>query len=168
MKRTGQLLARRYAQAIYEVMPSLIPDKLLVLADELEQRHSALVVAQELDYAESSPLLEGVFKQAGYGAAFDLLVKLLIEQRRVVLLPLILRALYDLCLQKQGIMHFTIESAVPLSDEEQQSLIIFLKNKTGKEIIYTLKNNPALIAGIKLYSNTYGYEHSIQQKLRQL
>ena len=67
-----------------------------------------------------------------------------------------------------NIMHFTIESTVNLSREELVPLKLFLAKKTGKSIIFHTEIKPELIAGIKAYSETLGFEHSIRKRLQAL
>ncbi len=169
MKKNEQRLARIYAKAVYNLLEELSEaqyKKLLILANELDKQRSVLLFAQVVQ-AETT-VLETFFSNAGYGTLFVPLITLLTAQRRIILLPLILRAVYKLYLVDKGIMHFTIESPVALTKKEQEGFVSFLQKKTGKEIRYTLKSNPDLLAGVKMYSDTLGYEHSIQQKLYQL
>lgn len=173
MKRNEERISHKYAKATYSKLGDQLTKelcgKLLPLAEKLETQRSVILLAQIVHRDDESVLaLEKFFKEAGFGSLFGKLVSLLIGQRRLILLPRVLRALYGICLEDKGIMHFIIESPLELSQEEQDGFVAFLQKKTGKEIRYTLKSNPDLIAGVKMYSDTLGYEHSVQQKLYQL
>ena len=170
MRRNEQRLALIYAKAVYNLLKDQLSEEqyeqLLGLAHELDTQRIAMLLVQVVQ-AETT-VLETFFSNAGFGDLFVPLVKLLTAQRRIVLFPLILRAVYRRHLADKGIMHFIIESPVELTKKEQEGFVSFLQKKTGKEIRYTLKSNPDLLAGVKMYSDTLGYEHSIQQKLYQL
>ena len=173
MKRNEQFLAIKYAKAVYSLWGTQLSgelyEQLSALAATLEEQRSVILLAQIVYRGdESIAVLETFFKNAGFDSIFVPLISLLNSKRRLILLPRILRELYSLYLEDKNIMHFTIESAVDLTQKQQEEFISFLEKKTGKEIRYTLKSNPDLIAGVKMYSDTLGYEHSIQQKLYQL
>ncbi len=170
MKQNEERIASKYAQAVYNQLGDQLSEELceqlLLLADALEAKRSVILLSYVARRDDS--MLEGLFEDAGYGSLFGPLVSLLREHRRLRLLPQVLRTVRDLYLEDNGIMHFIIESPVELTKKEQDGFVSFLQKKTGKEIRYTLKSNPELIAGIKMYSKTLGYEHSLQQKLYQL
>ena len=167
MRQNEQRIARKYAKAFYnqlgKQLGETVYEQLLSLADALEEERSVVLLLSYIHRdAERPSLLEALFSNDSF---FEPLVSLLSQHRRLVLLPQILRKVYDRYLEDKGIMHFTIESPVELTKKEQEGFVSFLQKKTGKEIRYTLKSNPELLAGIKMYSDTLGYEHSLQQKL---
>ena len=171
MKNVEEILACRYAQAYNRVLGDALSlelaERLPLIADVIETQRSLLIYAGLKDTTkESKQKISELFTVAGaQEKLFDPLIDLVAEHRRLTLLPRILRMMYAYYLEVQGIMHFTIESAVTLTDEERDEFVQFLKKKTDKEIRYTLTINPALIAGIKMYSDTLGYEYSVQQRL---
>lgn len=173
MKNTEEILARRYAQAFInqfgtELDADLI-DRLLLLADIIHPQRALLVYASLKDtQVESIKILNELFEAAGFGTLFASLITLVADQKRLELLPRILRVIHALYLDQQGIMHFTIESTIDLTQEEQDAFVSYLQKKTDKKIRYTLVNNPALIAGVKMYSNTLSFEHSVRQRLDEL
>lgn len=173
MKRNENRLAEKYAQAVFPLLKDSLDsaefERLIALADQLDAQRSIILFSQVIRQEPGGgSVLEQFFQHAGYQDHFSSLISLLILQRRMILLPQILRILYRRYLDDRGIIPFVFESPVTLTEAEQSKLVLFLQKKTGKEIRYTLKKNPALIAGIKLYSDTLGYEHSIRQKLYQL
>ncbi len=174
MKNEFQVLARRYAQAYLHVFGKNMTldqaQKLPVVADILEKHRSLLIFAAVPQTEERSKRhIVDLFKMAGFDASlYSSLFDLVTADNRLVIMSEILRKIYTLYLESQGIMHFILESAIPLQDDERNILVAFLHKKTQKEIHYTLVVNPALIAGIKMYSDGLGFEHSIQQRLNVL
>ena len=173
MKKTEETLTRRYALAFMNVVGDELDmehaEALPAAAAQIEGARFFLLYAQfTLGNASSTRGLEEFFVEAGYKKIFVPLILLLTESKRLVLLPGILRKIYKLYLARQNIMHFTIESAVELTQQEIDSFVSFLRKETGKEIQYTLKLNLDLIAGVKIFSDTLGFENSIRQKLNRL
>ncbi len=174
MKNESPILARRYAQAYVNLFGSSLTLeaalRLPVVASILEKHRSLLILAGlHATQERSKSQIKDLFKIAGFDASlYSSLLELVASHNRLGLMPGILRNIYKRYFDMRGIMHFTIESALPLYDEERDALLAFLRKKTAKEIQYTLVVNPALIAGIKMYSDTLGYEHSVQQKLYEL
>jgi len=97
---------------------------------------------------------------------FYALIDLLIAHRRGVLITPILKYLHEMIMEEQGIVSFTVESAYPLSDEQQREVKNFLAHETGKTIIDTYIVNKDLIAGLRVQSAGYLWEHSIKKYLR--
>jgi F0F1-type ATP synthase delta subunit len=174
MKSELKLLARRYAQAHLNLFGSgmtlLEAQNLSVLGDILTKHRSLLLFngIYQTHGSTNRPIVD-LFKMSELPAAFyESLLDLLANQNRLFLLPFILKEIYRGFLEIHGIMHFTLESALPLLDAERDAFLRFLRKKTQKEIHYTLVINPALIAGIKMYSETLGFECSVQQRLNEL
>ena len=174
MRHADRTLVRRYATAFLNQDDQLtqdIVDLLSAFSNELKA-HKGLLVYAGLHPMDGSrlamKLLSELFSKGGFKDIFSNLIALLIEHKRLALLPSILLAIYKKYLEQHNIMHFTIESAVPLEEAERDRLLTYLSKKTNKEIQYTLVVNPDLIAGVKMYSDTLGFEHSIQEKLYRL
>ena len=173
MKNTDEILIRRYAQAFLNLFGDQLDlqqiEQLPHLAQTLDKiPFSLLYVQRALGNDSSSKSLEKVFKKAGFEKMFSSLISLLNNHKRLVLLPRVVRYIFQEFLERHNIMHFTIESAVELTQQEQDSFVEFLHGKTGRDIRYTLKINRSLIAGVKMYSDTLGFEHSVSQKLQQI
>ena len=174
MKNESAILARRYAQAYVNMFGTNltrdIVQRLPIVSDILERHRSLLVFAGlHATQERSKKHIIDLFIMAGFDASlYASLIDLVASHHRLSLIPFILRNIYKRYLETHGIMHFTLESALPLHDNERDAFIAFLRKKTDKEIQYTLVINPALIAGIKMYSDTLGFEYSVQQRLFEL
>lgn len=96
---------------------------------------------------------------------FNRLVKLLLQHKRIYLLPDVLEYILRAYKEKMGTIDFTIASSHELTDTEKEFFINFLTRKTGKKINYKVILDPSLIMGVKLFSRTLSWEYSIRQKL---
>lgn len=174
MKRDVEILTRRYAQAYVHLFRERLSfdavQKLPAIAALLEQHRSLLIFAGLHDTKEKTLVqIVELFTLGGFDESLSYpLINLLASHNRLKILPWVAKKIYDEYLEAKGIMHFTIESAVPLHDDEREAFVAFLRKKTGKQILYSLVVNPTLIAGVKMYSNTLGFEHSIRQRLYEL
>lgn len=167
-------LARKYAQAFVHLnfahMNDALADRIYALSRYFDKHRRALFYVQltTLDGDATKKNFDELFNSSGVDHLFGSLIDLLLLHRRIALLPRIMSFIYYFYLQKQGIMEFTIESPLDLTESELSQLHAFLEEKTGKRIRYYVRKNPDLIAGIKLYSSTLGFERSIRQYLRLL
>ena len=61
-----------------------------------------------------------------------------------------------------------ISYAGALSDETKSALQSSLEGKTGRKLTLELKEDPALIAGVRIAVGDYVYDSSIKQALKQI
>lgn len=97
---------------------------------------------------------------------FPRLIQVLIDRRRVVLLPAIIVAMLQEFWRRKNVMHFTITCSRELSLAEQATVIAFLADKTSAQIKAEFCENARLICGIKMRSDSYIFEHSIARELK--
>lgn len=67
-----------------------------------------------------------------------------------------------------GICAVTCVSAVPLSDELSDKLRLKLEKMTGKTIVLTMKVDPDVLGGIKLYMNGNSYDGTVASRLSEV
>jgi F-type H+-transporting ATPase subunit delta len=166
-------IAKRYAQAFLNLyvkkMDRESMENTLILADFLDKHRSVfyyLYVASK-DADITNELLR-LFEDAQLPKEFTALIDLLIEDKRVFLFSRVLRQIHDLYLRRMNVVQFTIESAVTLTEDERGQVKVFLEHQTRKEIRATYKVDPSLIAGLRVYSDTLGFEYSIRKELAKL
>lgn len=167
-------LAKKYAKAFINVYGTQLSrelvEKLQIVSDYLHRQREALFYVQlsVIDGATTKKNFEELLKSFSVDALFGPLIDLLLADKRIFLLPRVLTYVCALYLEKNNIMHFTVESPIALHADEMSILRSFLEKRTGKAIFFTLKKNKELIAGLKVYSATLGFEHSIRRQLRLL
>jgi|GEM_PF-744751 len=98
---------------------------------------------------------------------FDIM-NLLIDHKRGELLPLVFARAAALYRKKHRIMPFMIASSAPLHEQQKTQLVKFLAQQTDCDIIEKYTIDPALIAGIKMQSETFLWEYSIDKKIKQV
>jgi F0F1-type ATP synthase delta subunit len=184
-------LARRYAQAFL----SIYREELTAHACErLLFFKQFLVTNSALIYLFTIPSIDAKTKEQGLGflaqkfelpTSFYSLMVLLLVSRRISLLPQVLCSLVALYKKENGIQAFTIHSSHVLSERDLEQLRDFLTqqirdkqedardhhNIPGKnniKVVCSYKQDKNLIAGIRMQSQTYLWEHSIEQQLREI
>lgn len=167
-------LAKKYAQAFINMYGALFDveliEKIDMLARYLAVHRQALFYVQisVLDKGRTKNKLDEVLHQCGVEPLLRPLINLLIDHKRMFLLARIMKWISILALENKNIMKFTIESAPALNEDELARVQAFLTKETGKRIIYKTLVNKDLIAGLKVYSETMGFERSIRKQLRAL
>jgi F-type H+-transporting ATPase subunit delta len=120
------------------------------------------------DKFKRSEAIKTFFVQFGLNGIFDELIDLLIDDKRITLLIDVLEFIVRRYKSDFNIMDFVIVSSHQLTDKEQNQIKNFLERKTKKKVQYKIKVDPNLIAGLKIYSETLLWEHSIYSQLTSL
>ncbi len=68
--------------------------------------------------------------------------------------------------ETHGILRATAESAVPLTEAQQERLRVRIEELTGAKVELTCSVDPSLIAGVRLVVNNRLYEGSVKAKLQ--
>ncbi len=167
-------LAKKYAKAFINLyghkLNIELVERLQIVSDYLHKQREALFYVQlsVLDGATTKRNFEELLKSFSVDDLFGSLIELLLVDKRIFLLPRVIHYICTLYLEKNNIMHFTVESPIVLHADEMTVLKLFLAKHTGKTILFSVKKNPKLIAGLKVYSETFGFEHSVRKQLRAL
>lgn len=164
-------LSKKYARAFISLFSSILTldelDRAKRLSDFIKERKEALFYIQ-ISVLDSNAVKEAFFKllnQFKLNEAFIQLINILELHRRLFLLPMILNSIVTISKDRANIAEFIIESSHSLSESQIKILTDFLVEATGKKIIYSTKINRELIAGVKIYSDRFGWEHSVQKQL---
>lgn len=174
MNYSESVLSQRYAQAYLNVHIDTISYKYF-----RNIRDAALFFAQNrhllffLNWpAIKTPAKIDALRQAmnycQVPASIDRLIDLLAAHRRMFLIINILEYICKIYEKKHAIAQVTISSSHPVTDQELKVMQEFLANKTGLSIIYDYKIDKKLIAGIRLQSDTFLWEYSINKKLESI
>jgi len=93
------------------------------------------------------------------------LLNILRTDKRLFLFPSCLEGIYDLYVKATGRMVVTIETAVPLNEDEAERLLAYLADETGRDIIPLFVEDRSLQAGLRVYGDAIGFEHSVRKAL---
>lgn len=167
------LVARKYAQAFMAVAGDTFNEHEFRCSRELKRflrKNRALlfhfgvplvtkdIVEQALD------LLYRDFKTCA--ALFKQLTRLLIKHHRIVILPDVLHHLGDLYKEQSNSMFFYVISSHDLDQHQIRACEEYVAGATGKKIVSEYFVDKELIAGIRLQSDTFLWEHSVRKQLQ--
>jgi F-type H+-transporting ATPase subunit delta len=144
--------SKRYAQAVFQIARhDGATDKWLVDLKALsELQHSDIFVkaleTPNLSFADKARLLADRYPALNPLAVN--LVNLLIEQRRVGLLPGIFQEYGRLLDRDRGIQRANVVTAVALTEEDRLHLEERLSGITGKKTVVTAIVDPAVVGGM--------------------
>jgi F-type H+-transporting ATPase subunit delta len=113
-------------------------------------------------------VLDGVLASLGTSPKPSRFFKLLLDHKRLALLPDIVEALPAAWADKQGIVTYEVASAVPLADAQRDRLARNLEASEGKPIRLILKPDPGLLGGLALRKGHIVYDASVEGELRAL
>lgn len=99
---------------------------------------------------------------------FDLVAQLLEQRSQLELFPALVEQFSKLYAEKHRVMQCVIKSSHNLTETQKNVLVRWLELKTGKRVFYSVLTDPALIAGIRIESDSMLWERSIARQLRLL
>jgi F-type H+-transporting ATPase subunit delta len=96
------------------------------------------------------------------------LIGLLMQRRRIELLPLVAAEFQRLVDRRAGVTSATITSAAPLADDERRALAERLTLLTGGPVRLTARVDPALIGGVVVRLGDRLFDGSVRGRLERL
>lgn len=175
MEKKIALLSRKYATAFVNVFAQTITiadvekiNKAIELLDSCDHLNFFLEIPYIQDTLKHEALADIIIKKAALPTSFDQLIALLISHKRSSLIVPVLKNITELLMEKKNIQLFTISSSHELRQAEIDEIKQFLAQKTAATIIAHYTVDKKLIAGLRLQSNTYLWEHSLYSYLNRL
>ena len=169
MKSQPKLLAARYAKALFEAAGDArfkIFDELTAVSRILGE-FSPVFCGAQLNTAQKISKLEALLK----GKTSELMerfLKILIERKRFALLGDIKQALEKLILEEKGIVKAQVVSAGPLPEALQHKIQQQLKKLLNRDVQMDLKEDPALLGGVKVRVGDWIMDGSLRGRLKTL
>ena len=96
------------------------------------------------------------------------MIKLLVEYRRLDLLPEVAAAFEELKSQDEGVLEAEITAATMPTDAEVKALVKRLESKFGKKIEANVKVDPEIIGGVKMLVGDTVIDASVRGQLQEL
>ena len=155
MAAMGGSVARRYARALFGI--GIDAGNFEALGREIDDLSTLLVSSPELRNALENPVfkpaekravLEQILPRVTPTAEVRRFVLLLLERRRIVLLPAIARAYRDLTDAQLGQVRAEVTSAQELAPGTLDRVRRSLEQRTGKKVIVNAKVDADLIGGL--------------------
>jgi F-type H+-transporting ATPase subunit delta len=169
---TGDLAAKRYAQAAFE------------LARESNDLNEWSIALSEISEVMSNPDVARVLENTRIASDEKLnflaqalpnvpplalnLARLLVRKRRTRLAPEVSAGFRRLADENQRISHARAVTAVPLSDAEREALVNRLQAETGRRILLETQVDSQLLGGVVLQIGDRLIDSSTKAKLEAL
>jgi F-type H+-transporting ATPase subunit delta len=168
-------IAKRYARAFFEIAAE---EKRYEEYYGEMNRFSAVLQANRnlseflanpvFDQRDKKAVLESVLEKVPVSPLTANFLKLLVDKRRIGILPAIegcYRELMDNALQKARV---TVSTAFPLTGELSGRLQKALEGLTGREVEMTVSEDPTLLGGIVVRVGDTLYDGSIKTQLNNI
>lgn len=170
MKRSLSLAAK-YARALIEIIS---PEKLEGVRRDLKTL-STVISSEELGKFIFDPTVAGERKEAMLLSFLSdpynettLLVKLLVNMKKIWLLSDILLSFEELILEQSGRVSVEVISAIPLSDEERVEIIEKVREMTGQEGMLNTRVDESIIAGYVIKFHDEVIDASLSGRLKRV
>ncbi len=168
-------LAYKYAFAYLNqyrehINPSML-DTIKNVATKLHKKKSLLSFTSILEgdkEALGSLLCSYVANEGLDQPPWKSLILLLVDHKRVPMLPVILQAIILLYQKEEGLTPCTVSSSVSLNDSQKQKIETFIRKKIAKKGTITYDISKKLIAGLRVMTREVLWEHSVNKKLQRL
>jgi F-type H+-transporting ATPase subunit delta len=171
-------IATRYATALAEVLssdkadttPQAALDQLRDLQGTLEAAPElrTLFLAPSVDAGRKKRLAASIGERIGFSKSVRNLVFVLLDNRRITLLPELIAAFEQWFDEKQGLSRISVTSAAPLLDDQRAALIDKFKRLTGREIHASFQLDEALLGGVVVRVGSKLYDGSLSSQLQVL
>ncbi len=168
-------IARRYARAVFDLgrekgsLDALVRELGLFAdtyasSDDFRQLESM----PNLSEAQKKTVVEELGRRLGASDMAVRAVAMLAERQRLQLLPDMAWILAELRDQHSGVVRATVKSAKKLSPEYVARLQQKIEAATGKKVIITTEEDPALIAGVVAQIGDRVIDGSVRGRLDRL
>ncbi len=150
-----QIVARRYAQALLEL--GVETSSLEALVDQFGTLAGAWDASDDLRNALENPLvaheakkavLAELCEQIGASATTRHTVQMLLDRRRIQVLPYVSRYLRELADKRRGVLRAEVTTAAPLSESYYERLQAQLEKMTGQKVVIDRRTDATLVAGV--------------------
>jgi F-type H+-transporting ATPase subunit delta len=172
---TGSALARRYARALLDIGRE--ERRVRRVLSEVEQSARLLdeapalrevLEASHINRRDKQAVLEATVSPAGFLSVTMNFLRLLVDKRRMNILPQILSELRRMVEELEGIERVEVLSAAPLPRTQRDFLKSVLERQTGKRIELEEKLDPAVLGGMVVKVGSTVYDGSVRTQLSQM
>lgn len=166
-------LARPYAEAVFKLA---LESGGLERWSETLQFLSAVEADPAMQQLTGNPKVQGAqltetIRNIGAGrldADAGMFVQVLVENRRIPLLPQIAEQFEHLKQEHEGILEATIASAFPIDDQQLRSLVQDLEKRFKRRVQASVTIDPSLIGGVRMTVGDVVIDGSVRAQLDQM
>ena len=174
MKNVSQVLARIYAQALFDIASA--SGELGRVVDDLGAVREAVLRDRKLQAFFSSPRVSPDEKKRVLSEALEDrihratmgLLHVLIDKQRGALLDNIIAEFDKFRDIRAGRMHAHVSAVQPLAEDQREELRQRLESITGKTIVLHEKTDPALLGGMIVKLGDRVIDGSLKRRLARL
>jgi F-type H+-transporting ATPase subunit delta len=172
MAALGGSVARRYARALFAI--GVDKGSFEALGQELEALASVYAQSPELRQTLENPvfkisqkraILEKVLPRVAPSRLVQTFALMLVERRRIAVLPLIARMYQEMTDVQLGRVRATVVSARPLDVITAAEIQRGLERRTGKKVLMKTEVDPALIGGVVARVGSLVLDGSLRTRL---
>lgn len=168
-------LADRYAAALYELADEgkaldRVADDLRQIAKMLEESADLvrLIRSPILGRADQGRALKAVLEKAGVDALTGKFVGLVAKNRRLFVLPAMIKAFLATLARRRGEVAAEVTSAQPLTAQQQEAVTAALRQAVGSKVSVETRVDPALLGGMVVRVGSRMVDSSLKTKLQKL
>ncbi|HEK85072.1 MAG: ATP synthase F1 subunit delta [Candidatus Saccharicenans sp.] len=167
-----QSLTKKYALGLVRALKT--EPEFKVCLEQLQTLSAFMAEEEKINFALTSPfipnsqkrkLLDDILPRLNFDPRVSNLLKILVENERMVWLKEIVSILPDIWYEQQGIETLEVNSAVELKDEEKLELKEELERLERKPVRLIFKLNPEIIGGLLIKKGNIYYDVSIKGNL---
>lgn len=171
----NQALVRKYAEGLaraladereYESVGSEVLAFLDLFASREDLRHA--LVSPFVNARKKSTILDEVLARSGTGPKASRFLSLLLQHKRLELLPAIVELLPEAWSDKRGVATLEITSAAPLSAGQRERLERGLEASEKRPVRLIARIDPAVVGGLALRKGHIVYDASVEGRLAAL
>src|SRR5512134_370619 len=172
---TGGALARRYARALLDIGRE--EGEVRRVLSELERFASLfeetpalrdVLEASHVNRRDKQAVLEAAVAGVGLLPVTTNFLRLLVDKRRMDILPQILAELRRMVEELEGIERVEVVSAAPLPGAQRELLKSVLSKRTGKRIELEERLEPAVLGGMVVKVGSTVYDGSVRTQLSRM
>lgn len=168
-------IARRYARAFFKVaaegkMYQECYEELVAFSDIIrtDDNLHGFLTNPIFSLSDKKTVMEALIQKRDISNLSANFLKLLVDKRRIVLLPDIMDCFRDLMDKELGMVRVTVKTALPLSQKLSEDLRKGLETLTKGKVEMTIFEEPELLGGIVVrIGNTY-YDGSVRAQLKNI
>jgi len=126
------------------------------------------LVSPFINARRKAAILDEILARLATGPKASRFLRLLLEHKRLEILPEIVAALPEAWSETQGIVTYEVASAVPLSPAQSDRLLKGLESAEGKPVRLVVKADPGLVGGLAVRKGHIVYDASVEGTLAAL
>jgi F-type H+-transporting ATPase subunit delta len=168
-------ITKRYTRALFELAAEA--GKVQAIGEDLATVESLLAADEALRDALMSPLmtrddksqvLDAVIEAAGFDPLVGNFLRILLDARKLPFVPDITAAYRELADEASGRVRGVAVAAMPLEDEDMQSLAQALSKAVHKEVLLEAQVDPALRGGLVARVGNLVFDGSLRTQLQRM